>query len=510
MFKTAGARFIRSVFFAVSIVSWAVLLGACAGSSPPDSGGSRSWVVQNVASKSTAELYADVIKPGVFERSSSKVIEGYTVESGNLVMPDKSIGSLVTVRSGDGSLTALVEKPKESGLLIVDNQGKSTFKIPDSKNYSQQDFIVDEVEFKKLSTAKFGVGSELKVIEIFLGYTPAAVGLVGEPRRHALASVENVNLAFRNASVSGVSMRLVGMQVVANNYPITTSTFDNLFAIFSLGINTVKPDVYYGVLGNHPENIGYGLGRMPGRSAIGYALRSTTFLHELGHNAGGEHCSTSGGAPVPYGYGYDNGATSTVQCGEGSLNYSSPTLKDHLGRPLGNAVTADMGRVWRENAQRLSSYSPPSPYADLSASIFGPSPDSNYSIGCPTGTVMSGRGHSGRMNSGSTNYLCVLPKVGSVTASLTQQVWSGWGHVDVSCPTNSVLNGVEQKGFQLRAGCTKLLASGSAVTVKYAGSHGGFDEGGHQFTCPTGQYITSIRSTGPSGEFKAYDCATLQ
>lgn len=179
--------------------------------------------------------------------------------------------------------------------------------------------------------------------------------------------------------------------------------------------------------------------------------------------------------------------------------YSNPNVKDEHGLPRGNAVTADTARVWRENAQRLSSYAPPSPYAHLSANIIGPSPDSNYSIGCLKGTVVSGRGHEGRMNSGSTNYLCVLPKVGSSTVSLTQQVWSGWGHVDVYCPVNSVLNGIEQKGAQLRASCTKLVASSSAVTVRYAGSHGNFDEGDHQFACPMGQYITSIRATGPSG-----------
>jgi hypothetical protein len=371
MFKIAGVRLIRSVCSAVSVVSWAVLLGACAGSSLPDSAGPRSWIVENVASKSTAELYEDVIKPGVFELSSSKVIEGYTVESGNLVMPDNSLGSLVTVRSADGSLTALVEKPKESGLLVVDTQGKSTFKIPVTKNYSQSDFIVDEVEFRRLSKTKPIIASEPKVIDIFLGYTQVAVDLVGEPHRHALAFVENVNLAFRNASVSGVSLRLVGTQVVAENYPIIGATLGNLFEIFSIGIKNSAPDVVYGVLGDHPENNANGWGFMPGRSAIGYALRPTTFLHELGHNAGGSHCSADGGAPVPYGYGFNNGTTSTVQCGEGSINYSSPTLRDQHGNPLGNATTADMARVWRENAERLSSYSfgPPRNFRKTASTI---------------------------------------------------------------------------------------------------------------------------------------------
>ena len=127
MFKTAGVRSIRRAFSGLSLVCLAVILGACAHPPTTDSGEPKSWVVENVASKSTAELYADLIAPAVFERSSSKVIDGYTVESGKLRMPDKSEGSLVTVRTANGSLVSLVNKPGKSGLFLVNKQGLSTF-----------------------------------------------------------------------------------------------------------------------------------------------------------------------------------------------------------------------------------------------------------------------------------------------------------------------------------------------------------------------------------------------
>jgi hypothetical protein len=114
MFKTAGVRFVRSVFYSISIASLAGLVGACTHSSPPDPGGPKSWVVENVASKTTQELYADWIAPAVYKRSGSKVIGDYTVESGNLIGPDKSIGSLVTVRHTNGSLTAMIEEKGKS------------------------------------------------------------------------------------------------------------------------------------------------------------------------------------------------------------------------------------------------------------------------------------------------------------------------------------------------------------------------------------------------------------
>ncbi|MDZ5435084.1 hypothetical protein T3H00_20765 [Pseudomonas fluorescens] len=508
MFNTAGMRFMWRVFFALSVVPLVGVLGACTHAPTDEPGKPENWVVENVVSKSTAELYAEWVKPAVFERSSSKVINGYTVESGKLRMPDKSEGALVTVRSPDGGLTAFINKPETSGSLHIDSKGAGRF-IPVSDDNSDIEDTVPNPNEKVATAPAKSTNAEPLVVEILMGYSKAGVVRAGgDAMADALAKIEYVNLALRNSLVTNVLFKLVGIQIVEQDQQITNDTLNKLSTIFALGIARFNPDVFYGSFASFAPSGPAGIAWRPGRIGIAISHSFPTFAHELAHNAGSDHCNVNG--VNDYRFGYYNGKTGTMLCVQNRQAYfSNPDVKDEYGLPRGNAVTANTARVWRENAQRLSSYTPPSPYANLSANIIGPSPDSNYSIGCLKGTVMSGRGHEGRMNSGSTNYLCVLPKVGSATVSLTQQVWSGWGHTDVYCPANSVLNGIEQKGTQLRAGCTKLVASGSAVTVRYAGSHGNFDEGNHQFACPTGQYITSIRSTGPSGEFKAYDCATL-
>jgi hypothetical protein len=358
MFKTAGVRFVRSVFYSISIASLAGLLGACTHSSPPDPGGPKSWVVENVASKTTEELYRDLIKPGVFERSSSKVIDGYTVESGNLRMPDKSVGALVTVRSTDGSLTAHIEQPEKSGLLTISKRGEARFSPHPRQDYSLPDTVIEK-QITAPVNSKSPLSTVPYVIDMFIGYSRHNADWVGgDVLAHALGMVEGLNLALRNSLITNVSMRLVGTQIVEQNYPMVPETLSRLKNIFAAGVAATDPDMVYGGFGGYPGDAVGGYGYMPGNLAIGYPILET-FRHEVGHNVGGLHCKEDGeGAPYPYGYGYRNGKTSTSQCG-GDPYYSNPAVRDAYGLPIGNLATADMARVWRENSERLSSYSPP-------------------------------------------------------------------------------------------------------------------------------------------------------
>lgn len=358
MFKTAGVRFMPGVCNSLSVVLLAGLLGACAHSPAPDPAGPKSWVVENVASKTTAELYADVIKPGVFERSNSKVIDGYTVESGNLRMPDKSEGALVTVRSADGSLTALIERKDASGLLVVNKQGERSF-TPDRSNVNlRNDIEVNTVKEAEFSTSKASVKIS-RVVDIVIGYSRSAVASVGgDASTHALALVESANLALRNSLVTTVSLKLVGVQVVEQNYPIVGDGPPKVPVIFSEAMKVFKPDMLYAVFSGHPDDDSSGRAYMPGRFAMGHP-EAFIFRHELGHNAGGMHCPSEPGSPVRHGHGYNNGKSNTAQCGEEGVYYSTPTVIDQFGLPRGDATTADMARVWRDNAWRLSSYARP-------------------------------------------------------------------------------------------------------------------------------------------------------
>jgi hypothetical protein len=172
----------------------------------------------------------------------------------------------------------------------------------------------------------------------------------------------------------------VGTQIVERNYPITGETLGDLPRIFATGIEATDPDMIYGIFSGDPGDTAVGYGYLPGRTAIGYVY-GEAFRHEVGHNAGGSHCHEVGGS---YNHGYNNSKSSTAQCGNTHPYYSTPAVNDAYGLPLGNAATADMARVWRENADRLSSYAhfPKAPTnfhgeglnGDTVAFIWNPSP----------------------------------------------------------------------------------------------------------------------------------------
>ena len=358
MFKTAGVGSMRRGFFGLSLVCLVVILGACAHPPTTDSVEPKSGVVENFASKSTADLYADLIAPAVFERSSSKVIGGYTVESGKLRMPDKFEGSLVTVRSADGSLTALINRPGLFGSLHVDSKGASNFTPEPEVNPDILDVVPNPNE--KIATAPVdSTIAEHYVVDVLMGYSKAGVIRAGgDAHADALAKIELVNLMLRNSLVDNVSLRLVGIQIVEDDYPITSVTLGKIRTIFAEGMAKFEPDVTYGNFAYIVPGGAIGWGWMPGGSAIGVSSSASTFAHEIGHNAGSSHCNVNG--VNNYRFGYFNGKSRSILCnGPNSLYYSTPAVIDQYGLPLGNAVTADTARVWRENAVRLSSYAPP-------------------------------------------------------------------------------------------------------------------------------------------------------
>ena len=354
MFKIAGVRCMRGVFFALSIGALAVLLGACAHSPMSEESKQKSWVVERVNEKSTAELYEDLIAPAVFERSSSKVIDGYTVESGNLLMPDKTVGSLVTVRSGSGSLTAFIESSSRKGVLVINSKGESRFTPYTSKDYSILDTVPGEALERTVEPAK---AADEYAIDMLIVYSREAVLVAGgDATSNALAQVESVNLALRNSLVNNVFMRLAGVQIVNTNYSMTTETLRQLPGILSVGTQAFRPDMFFGVFAPHPDDTAAGWGTTPGRAAIGHVSDGWIFRHEIGDNLGGIHCPELFGG---YKFGFNNGKSGTIQCGEDSPFYSTPQVKDAHGLPRGNVITADMSRMWRESGPRLSYYALP-------------------------------------------------------------------------------------------------------------------------------------------------------
>ncbi|BBP80607.1 hypothetical protein PHLH8_02490 [Pseudomonas sp. Pc102] len=193
------------------------------------------------------------------------------------------------------------------------------------------------------------------VIDLLAGFSQAAADYIGDHEAYALVQVASVNRALQQSKVQGVRLRLVGTQVVPKDVAITSPNVNQVRNVFAEGMRRYSPDVVASfVVGIPGENTAVGWGQLPGRYTINSIKSSTVFRHELAHNIGGSHCSDGS----HYRFGYNNGRVGTILCGNHVGYFSNPDVKDSRGVPLGNATTANMARVWRENAARMSAYSP--------------------------------------------------------------------------------------------------------------------------------------------------------
>lgn len=302
----------------------------------------------------SSSVYADVIGSARFERSAIKVEQGYTVESGNLYTRDGDTGSLVVVRSPSGSVTVIVNSPDKRGLLTVNAQGKSTFtEEPITDADARGNDVIESGEPMGLDSKKAG---EHRYVDILFAYIPYVLGkLDADAIAYALAQTETVNLSLRNSRITDVSLRLAAVTVFDNsNRVLDTSSegLSNWQSLLSPYRALYKTDVSAAITGSDAEA---GRAYRPGYTSVNAWWAPTTFAHEIGHNAGGHHCFLQDG--VNYNFGHDNGKTKTNLCyGDRAFYYSTPDVLDAHGLPLGNAKTADMARVWRENTTRLTGY----------------------------------------------------------------------------------------------------------------------------------------------------------
>jgi hypothetical protein len=303
----------------------------------------------------SASVYADAIGSSRFERSGFRVEQGYTVESGNLYTRDGKTGSLVVVRSPDGGVIAIVDNPGKRGLLLVDAQGKSTFKEDLPYDY----MTPDTVESAEVSTPTVGDAQPgaMRYIDMLMAYSDNAMReLNSDPIAHALAQLESANLGLRNSRVEDLALRLAAVNVFDVSYETTgaglsawQSMLQSWRSLYGADVNAAYS------LGGDAGGWGY----VPGYTTVNDIRYSAAFRHEIGHNAGGSHCND--GNLANYKFGYNNGTSRTYLCGNNSPYYSTPAVNDASGNPLGNARTADMARVWRENAARMSGYNPELP-----------------------------------------------------------------------------------------------------------------------------------------------------
>ncbi|PRG18084.1 hypothetical protein C6Q35_27745 [Burkholderia multivorans] len=176
-----------------------------------------------------------------------------------------------------------------------------------------------------------------------------------DPVSYALAQLETAQTGLRNAQVTGINLRLAGVSIFDTGW-------DNEYGTSSAGLRNWQTLLApYRTMYGADMNSAYtrvgpngGIASKPGHTSVNLWYLPTAFRHELGHNVGGSHCNTGGAND--YRFGYNNGKSKTFLCGNTVPYYSNPAVTDSDGLPLGNARTADMARLWREQADRMMNY----------------------------------------------------------------------------------------------------------------------------------------------------------
>lgn len=293
-----------------------------------------------------------------FTPSATLQVENYVVSSGILTDPENSDeGTLVSVRTPQGSTLSLIDAPAKRGLLLTSADGTPTFKEDVPIDWLKKDYIegpeeeVTSTEGQSSDTST----ADPKIIDVLAGFSAASAKAVGDPKAYALAQVESVNLGLRNSQISAARLNLLGIKIIDNDYPITAQVLSKLDELFPEGLQWGADTIAAFFIGNDQSTAG-GWGYKPGRLTVQTTNTSAAFRHEMGHNAGGSHCNEGQSS---YKFGYNNGKSRTYLCGNDVPYYSNPNIRDEHGLPLGNISTANMARVWAENATRLSNYQKP-------------------------------------------------------------------------------------------------------------------------------------------------------
>ncbi|ROL86909.1 chitinase [Pseudomonas sp. NFIX51] len=271
---------------------------------------------------------------------------------------------MIVASRADGSFVALL--PQANAIIRGTADGQQSllrFDGPQRPAHAQDSLEAPGKEQPNLLESRSGQRSyQLDrsangdiLIDLLAGFSEASARFIGDPEAYALAQVVAVNRAVQQSQIQGVRLRLVGTQVVSDDMPITTGSLSQVSKVFADGIKQYSPDLVASFVRGVPgQDTAVGWAYVNGRYSINYINGPTVFRHELAHNIGGSHCSDG----KSYRFGYNNGRVGTILCGNQVPYYSNPDLKDSRGVPLGDAQTANMARVWRENAAKISAYAP--------------------------------------------------------------------------------------------------------------------------------------------------------
>ena len=330
---------------------------------PQDTSARRTIDVGGLVSGRSAvmrsELLANVRMP---ELELTHQDERYEVRSANLLDSDKGhvVGEMIVVTRDDGSFVSVLNAPNHKGVLEGRANGRQTWEPIGQDDFMGEDTISQEHVSARASSvnsqASYDCDGKL-IVDVLAGFSESSAAYVRDPHAFGLAQMETANLGLRNSKID-VRLRLVGVQIISQDYGVTSGTLKQMGTLFSSGITQYGADVVAGFFYPATGSTSGGVAYAPGRYNINRAVQPTAFRHELGHNAGGSHCNTSGSANYRFGYSRTGSTRSykTFLCGNNTSFYSTPLVLDEDGHPRGDAKTADMARQWREHAPVMSSH----------------------------------------------------------------------------------------------------------------------------------------------------------
>jgi hypothetical protein len=308
--------------------------------------------------------YARFIGSAQFERSASYEQNGYRVESGMLSEKGKEVGALVTVRSSEGAILALVSKTGDAaktGVWHVTPLGVSRFEKtpaagPIGTDYVEGTLAPDTPKAKPDASGVF-------TIDVLMGFSKASAVWAQDPVAQALAHVEAVNLSLRNTQIATAKLSLAGVQILNENLAVHSAVLARMHIVFEQGRTDSGADLVAGLA----DEMGSAAGKayVPGNTSVNWVNAPAILAHEVAHNVGGSHCNDGSEEQKDnYKFGYDNGKSPSSLCNGGwelGAHYSNPDQRDEYGLPRGNARIGDMARTWRENAAVMAGYVPSLP-----------------------------------------------------------------------------------------------------------------------------------------------------
>lgn len=239
--------------------------------------------------------YAAMIGDASFQRArTEQFATGYSVESGNLLGRDNSVGTLILVRSPSGEVTGVVDRVGRQGTFHVGVNGSQHFTQAQPVDYMKMNDVVAPASPEVAPTQSTQTSS---YVDVLAGYSRYALEKIAEdPIAYAYAMLESVNQNIDNSSAGAMKLRLAGVRIHEVDYNTSGEglrKWDNLLAPLRRHYSNDVIMAFAGWSGGTA-----GMAYVPGMTSVSAWGAPTAFRHEFAHNVGAVTATAMGGITI--------------------------------------------------------------------------------------------------------------------------------------------------------------------------------------------------------------------